>query len=218
MRGDRMKNTQPGVKKQGRDLEKESLGAGKIIVDIDNTLWPLAPELWKQLKKVNPRMPPPEQWGTRESLEKFMSLKDFFLVLKIIHLQQEKYAPFPDSHFFLSALKERGFYLVIASHRSRETYGPTVNWLKKNRLCFDEVHLSYDKSVLFAGSLALVDDSPMNLDKAVEAGILGTGLVFPWNEKSGHRLFKSLAEVLAYLDSKLPGPREGSRKKSQSLV
>jgi hypothetical protein len=208
VKGNRMKNYPPGVKKRARDMEEESLGAGKIIVDIDNTLWPLAPELWEQLKRVNPEMPPPEQWGTRESLERFMSLKDFFQVLKVIHLQQEKYAPFPDSNLFLSGLKERGFYIVIASHRSRETYAPTVNWLKKNRLLFDEVHLSYDKSVLFAGSLALVDDSPMNLDKAIEAGILGTGLVFPWNEKSGHRLFKNLAEVLAYLDSKLPCPKK----------
>ena len=33
----------------------------KIIVDIDNTLWHLAPELWEALKKVNPEMPPPAE-------------------------------------------------------------------------------------------------------------------------------------------------------------
>ena len=26
-------------------------------------------------------------------------------------------------------------------------------------------------------------DSPINLDKAVEAGLLGAGLIYPWNEK-----------------------------------
>ena len=180
----------------------------RIIVDIDNTLWYLAPELWEQLKNVNPQMPPPDQWSTRASLEKYMPLKEFFRVLKSVHMRQEAYPPFPESQYFLSALKERGFYLVIASHRSQDTYGPTVSWLNKYRLSFDEVHLSYDKSVLFPGSLALVDDSPMNLDKAVQAGLLGTGLIYSWNEKSGHSLFKNLIEVLGYLDLRLSRPKE----------
>jgi len=180
----------------------------RIIVDIDNTLWYLAPELWVQLKKVNPRMPSPDHWATRESLEKYMSLKEFFRVLKSVHMQQEVYPPFPESRYFLRTLKERGFHIVIASHRSQDTYAPTVNWLNKYQLSFDEVHLSYDKSVLFSGSLALVDDSPMNLDKAVRAGLLGTGLIYSWNENSGHPLFKNLIEVLGYLDSKLSRPKE----------
>jgi len=180
----------------------------RIIVDIDNTLWYLAPELWEQLKKVNPRMPPPDQWATREALERYMPLPEFFRVLKSVHMRQETYPPFPESQDFLKGLKERGFYVVIASHRSPDTYGPTVNWLNKYRLVFDEVHLSYDKSVLFPGSLALVDDSPVNLDKAVRAGLLGTGLICSWNENSGHPLFKNLIEVLGYLDTKLSRSRE----------
>jgi len=175
----------------------------RIIVDIDNTLWHLAPELWEELKKVNPEMPPPAEWDSRRSIERFMPIKEFFRVLKVIHMRQEIYPPFPDAEYFLRTLKERGFYIVIASHRSPDTYEPTVNWMKKYRLAHDEIHLSYDKSVLFPESIALVDDSPINLNKALEAGILGTGLLFPWNEKSGFPLFKTLSEVLGYLDSKL---------------
>jgi hypothetical protein len=52
-----------------------------------------------------------------------------------------------------------------------------------------------------------VDDSPVNLGKAVEAGILGTGLLAPWNEDSGYPLFKTLIEVLGYLDSRLNSGR-----------
>ena len=189
-------------------MKEKRNSQARIIVDIDNTLWDLAPELWEELKKVNPRMGPPDQWGSRESLERYLPLEEFFRVLKIIHMRQEAYPPFPESQDFLSGLKERGFYVVIASHRSKESYGPTVNWLRKHHLSFDEVHLSFDKSVLFAGSVALVDDSPNNLDKAVEAGLLGTGLIYPWNARSGHPLFRNLIEVLGYLDSKLPPPKE----------
>ena len=74
--------------------------------------------------------------------------------------------------------------------------------MKKHRAARDEIHLSYDKSVLFPEIIELVDDSPMNLSKALEAGFLGTGLLFPWNEKSGFPLFKTLSEVLDYLDLK----------------
>jgi FMN phosphatase YigB (HAD superfamily) len=175
----------------------------RIIVDIDNTLWHLAPELWEALKKVNPEMPPPAEWDSRRSIERFMPIKEFFRALKGIHMQQEIYPPFPDAEYFLAQLKERGFHIIIASHRSPDTYEPTVNWMKKNRLAHDEIHLSYDKSVLFPDSIALVDDSPINLSKAAEAGILGTGLLFPWNENSGFPLFKTLFEVLEYLESKL---------------
>jgi len=175
----------------------------RIIVDIDNTLWHLAPELWEALKKVNPEMPPPAEWDSRKSIERFMPIKEFFRVLKDIHMRQESYLPFPDAEYFLQGLKERGFHIIIASHRSPDTYEPTVCWMKKNRLAHDEIHLSYDKSVLFPDSIALVDDSPINLSKAFEKGILGTGLLFSWNEKSGFPLFETLSEVLGYLDLKL---------------
>jgi FMN phosphatase YigB (HAD superfamily) len=175
----------------------------RVIVDIDNTLWNLAPELWDALMKVNPQMPSPALWGSRRAIERYLPLKEFFRVLKEIHMRQETYAPFPESEFFLHSLRKRGFYIIIASHRDPETYGPTVNWLEKNRLLFDEIHLSYDKAVLFPESIALVDDSPVNLHKAVEAGIVGTGLLCPWNENSGYPLFGTLAEVLGYLDSRL---------------
>ncbi len=175
----------------------------RIIVDIDNTLWHLAPELWEALKKVNPEMPPPVEWDSRRSIERFMPIKEFFRVLKDIHMRQESYPPFPDAGDFLRALKERGFHIVIASHRSPDTYAPTASWMKKNRLAHDEIQLSYDKSVLFPGSTALVDDSPVNLSKAAQVGILGTGLLFSWNENSGFPLFKTLSEVMGYLDSKL---------------
>ena len=187
---------------EGKDRQR------RIIVDIDNTLWNLAPELGDALMKINPQMPPPALWSGRKAIEQYLPLKEFFRVLKEIHMRQETYAPFPESEFFLASLRKRGFYIIIASHRHQETYGPTVNWLGKNRLLFDEIHLSYDKSVLFPTSLALVDDSPMNLRKAVEAGILGTGLLSPWNEDSAYPLFKTLIGVLGYLDSKLNSGRD----------
>ena len=176
----------------------------KIIVDIDNTLWDLSPELWEHLKAVNPKMPPPSQWFHWDFWEGYASLRDLYRVLRKIHYQQDSYPAYPDSKPFLASLKERGFHILIASHREKGTFEPTVRWLKKHGLAFDEVHLMDDKSVLFDSSWAIIDDSPVTLEKAAQAGILRAGLLTPWNANSGHPLFQTLPEILEYIDSHIP--------------
>jgi hypothetical protein len=173
----------------------------RIIVDIDNTLWNLAPVLWEHLKVYNSKMPPPPEWNYWDFWERYVTMKDLYQVLKDIHMQQDKYPPYPDSRQFLEALKDRGFKIIIASHREKKTFAPTVKWLNQNGLLFDEVHLSHDKSVLFAGSWAIIDDSPITLDKAARAGIIRAGLLNPWNANTAHPLFENLLGVLGYIDS-----------------
>jgi hypothetical protein len=173
----------------------------RIIVDIDNTLWDLAPVLWEHLKAVNPKMPEPSEWDNWDFWEGYVTMKELYQVLKNIHMRQDEYQPYPESKAFLEALRERGFYIVIASHREKKTYAATVKWLRQNELIFDEIHLSQDKSVLFPDSWGIVDDSPITLDKAARAGIIRAGLSNPWNINSAHPLFGDLLEVLNYIDS-----------------
>ncbi len=173
-----------------------------IIVDIDNTLWDLAPELWKHLQISNPQMPPPERWTDWDFWAEHVRVEDLYRALREIHMQQDLYIPYPQSRYFLAALKERGYYIIIASHREKGTLDPTVRWLNRYEMAFDEIHLSRDKSVLFDRSWAIVDDSPVTLEKAATAGIVRAGLRNPWNEWTNHPLFDNLGEVLAYIDSK----------------
>ena len=79
----------------------------------------------------------------------------------------------------------------------------------KYELAFDEMHIVNDKSVLFEGAFGVVDDSPITLAKARKAGIVTTGLSFPWNEGLGYALFGSLPEVLQYIESELARLRGG---------
>ena len=173
----------------------------RMIVDIDNTLWNLAPVLWEHLQGINPKMPEPPEWNDWNFWERHVTTKDLYQVLRNIHLQQDQYPPYPESKYFLGALKERDFYIVVASHREKNTYAATVSWLRQNGLRFDEVHLSHDKSVLFPDSWGIVDDSPVTLDKAARAGIMRAGLSNPWNVNSAHPLFDDLLGVLNYIDS-----------------
>lgn len=175
----------------------------RIIVDIDNTLWDLAPELWKQLQTYNPKMPPPEKWLDWGFWEEHVLKNDLYRALRDVHMRQDRYTPYPESEEFLAGLKERDFHIIIASHREKGALDPTLRWLRQNALIFDEVHLSYDKSVLFDGSWAIVDDSPVTLDKAARIGIIRAGLRNPWNEGTDHPLFNNLLEILNFIDGKL---------------
>ncbi len=179
----------------------------KIIVDIDNTLWDLSPELWTHLIPYNRRIPSPAHWNDWDFWEEHVPLRDLLRALRKVHDQQDLYLPYPESRAFLKGLKERGFNILIASHRDKDTLDPTLRWLKKHDLPYDEVHLTGDKTVLFDRSVAIVDDSPVTLEKAAEAGIVHAGLLAPWNAGTGHPLFKTLPEVLEYIDSRIPPSR-----------
>ena len=185
-------------------FDRKAADRRKIIVDIDNTLWDLAPVLWRSLLEANPDLPPPAEWKEWNFWEGNIDKDNLFRILRKIHMRQHLYAPYPESKGFLAALHERKLHITIASHRSQDSLAATTQWLRENELPFDEIHLSRDKSVLFDGSAAIVDDSPVTLDKAARCGLLRTGLLNPWNAHTDHPLFKSLGEVLAYLDERLP--------------
>ena len=175
----------------------------KIIVDIDNTLWDFASVLYERMKKVKSTVILPSEWDDFDFWKSYMSARTFYSIIKSIHVDQERFIPFPDAQLFLTSLKELDIHIIIASHREKGTLTATVNWLKKNDLVFDEIHLSYDKTVLFDDCWAVVDDSPFTLEKAARAGITATGLKMPWNEKEEYPLFHNLPEVLQHLKKQL---------------
>jgi hypothetical protein len=170
-----------------------------IVVDVDNTLWDFGSVLYEGMKKLNPAVTPSDEWCLFDFWKAFVSPRAFYSVIRKIHMEQEAFTPYADARPFLESLKEKGFPIIIASHREKGTLDATIRWLNKNSLPFDEVHLSHDKTVLFERCRAIVDDSPMTLEKARHAGIVRAGLRFPWNAGQGHPLFDTLGEILTYL-------------------
>jgi 5'(3')-deoxyribonucleotidase len=171
----------------------------KVVVDIDNTLWDLTAELYTRIRRNNPQMVSPKKWYNWDLLTRYSPKEEFYRILKDIQREQDTFPPYPDAASFLSSLKETGFHIIIASHRDRETLAATSLWLKKHNLVFDELHLSHDKTVLFADCWAVVDDSPKALAKAASAGIFHAGLREAWNEGGGYPLFDNLMEIYRYL-------------------
>jgi hypothetical protein len=61
----------------------------------------------------------------------------------------------------------------------------TERWLERIGMPYDDLHCSYDKisRCVELQIDVLVDDSPVNLAAASEAGIVAATIVHPWNER-----------------------------------
>jgi hypothetical protein len=172
------------------------------IIDIDNTLWQFCDAFYEELRKLNKNFPTPENWTNWDLWEGYCTEQDFYQAVNAIYLMQDsdEFKPYPEAKGFLSTLRQNGYHITIASHRSPEFMTQTQRWLKRHGLIYDEIHLSYHKTKLFnTKTSVVVDDSPQVLEKAVENGAMATGLLFPWNRgysDNGFKLCGNLNEIL----------------------
>jgi hypothetical protein len=172
------------------------------IIDIDNTLWQFCDAFYEELRKINEDFPVPENWINWDMWKGYCTEQDFYKAVNAIHFNQDSpdYQPYPEARGFLLALRQRGYHIIIASHRTPEFMPQTERWLKHHGLVHDDLHLSHHKTRLFNDSTdVVVDDAPQVLEKAVQNGALATGLLFPWNRayrNNGFRLCCNLTEVL----------------------
>ena len=92
--------------------------------------------------------------------------------------------PYPGAVETIRAWHDAGHYIHITSHRRAEASGATERWLRDIGMPYDDLHCSFDK-VSRARELGidlLIDDSPVNLSKALAAGMTAATLLHPWNE------------------------------------
>ena len=91
--------------------------------------------------------------------------------------------PYPGAVETVRAWKEAGHFIHITSHRDTAAHDATERWLQAIGLPYDELYCSWDKvsHAREIGIELLIDDSPVNLEAAVEAGIRGATLSHPWN-------------------------------------
>jgi len=177
----------------------------RAIVDIDNTLWHFCDALYEELRKINRNFPTPDSWTHWDIWEGYCAKDDFYSAVNVIHLNQhsDSHLLYPEARDFLINLKENGYHITIASHRSPDYTRQTEKWLEKHGLVYDDLHLSFHKTQLFTESIdAVVDDSPSVLEKAFDKGLMATGLLFPWNRDyadNGFMLFNDLNEILDHI-------------------
>jgi uncharacterized protein len=93
--------------------------------------------------------------------------------------------PYPGAVETVRAWHEAGHFIHITSHRRVDAHGTTARWLERIGLPYDELYCSDDKITHCReiGIDLLIDDSPVNLLAAAEAGIRTATLGHPWNRE-----------------------------------
>jgi hypothetical protein len=105
--------------------------------------------------------------------------------------------PYPDAVETVREWHAAGHWIHITSHRAERCAPATARWLEQIGLPFDDLHCSYDKVTrcVELGIDVLVDDSPVNLERARAEGILGATILHPWN-----RAFEGEEDVVTASD------------------
>jgi uncharacterized HAD superfamily protein len=94
-------------------------------------------------------------------------------------------APYDGAVETVAAWHRAGHFIHVTSHRSPEAHAATTTWLERIGLPYDDLHCSWDK-VTRCTELdidVLIDDSPQNIMRAQEAGIVPATIAHPWNRE-----------------------------------
>ena len=93
--------------------------------------------------------------------------------------------PYPGAVDTVRRWHEAGDFIHVTSHRAAACEQATQAWLDRIGLPYDELCCSDDKVARCReiGIELLIDDSPENLEAAIDAGIAAATLVHPWNRE-----------------------------------
>jgi uncharacterized HAD superfamily protein len=155
----------------------------RIAIDIDSTLhhyWDLLSDAAERRFGVD--LPYEEQftWGITR-------LKPRQLELCIAETHSDKVIaagrPYEGAVEAVQRWHAAGHFIHITSHRATECHRATADWLTEVGVPFDELYCSYDKVARCQeiGIDLLVDDSPINLQSALAAGLRVATIAHPWN-------------------------------------
>jgi uncharacterized protein len=157
----------------------------RITIDIDSTLhhyWDVLSEV--SLRRFGVELPYEEQftWGITRLREEQLRL-----CIEESHSDEQILAgvPYPNAVQTVRRWHEAGHFIQVSSHRAADRRRATALWLERIGLPFDELHCSFDK-VSRCTELSidlLIDDSPVNLARALERGIAVATILHPWNQE-----------------------------------
>ena len=155
----------------------------RLAIDIDSTLHPY----WDQLAEIAQRrygveLPYDTQYTW--AIDR-LAPEQLRACVEETHSAEHVLAaePYPGAVETITRWHEQGHFIQITSHRATDAHPHTARWLEAIGLPHDELYCSYDKIArcLELEIDVLIDDSPVNLTKALEAGITAATIEHPWN-------------------------------------
>jgi uncharacterized protein len=155
----------------------------RIAVDIDSTLH----HYWDQLAAIAKRRFGVDLAYEEQRTWRLLRLKPEQASVCVAETHKEEHVlaaePYPGAVEAIRAWHEAGHFIHVTSHRTTDAHDATARWLDRIGLPHDELYCSFDKVTrcIEIEIDVLVDDSPVTLVKAVEAGITPATIMHPWN-------------------------------------
>lgn len=155
----------------------------KAIIDVDNTLCEYSFVLYDELNKINDKVPLPIDWNNWNFYKGLISDEDFYKAADLAQERIMECGMVPGANKFTRVLSDLGYEIVIASHRQDNNKILLEKWLMKKGIKYDEIHISFDKTVLFEdeSTRLVVEDSPVVIKESCKRGITTIGIRRPWN-------------------------------------
>ena len=156
----------------------------RIAIDIDSTLhhyWPLLSAAAK--RRFGVELPYDRQFTWAIS-----RLRDEQLRVCVADTHSDEAIaaaePYPHAVETVNRWHEAGHFIHVTSHRAGRCEPATKEWLDRIGLDYDELYCSYDKigRAKEIGIELLIDDSPVNIVRALEADMKAATLRHPWNQ------------------------------------
>ncbi len=157
----------------------------RIALDIDSTLhhyWDLLERIVRDRHGLELPYDRQRDWGITE-----LPVEDVRAAVMESHSAENIAAaePYPGAVETVRAWHEAGHWIHVTSHRAGHTHEATARWLEQIGLPYDDLYCSWDKITrcVTLGINVLVDDSPVNIRRALAAEILPATILHPWNEE-----------------------------------
>ena len=156
----------------------------RIALDIDSTLhhyWDLLDRIARERYGVS--LPYDEQtgWGITK-----LERDQLIACVEETHSDEniEGAIPYEGSAEAIRRWHDGGHWIHVTSHRRTSCAPATARWLEAHGIPYDDLHCSFDKITrcIELNIDVLVDDSPVNITRARENGILTATLTHPWNK------------------------------------
>ncbi len=156
----------------------------RIALDIDSTLhhyWDLLERIAQERYGVSLPYADQSDWGIT-ALER----DQLIAVVEETHSDEniENAVPYEGAVEAVRRWHEAGHWIHVTSHRRTSCDPATRRWLESTGIPYDDLHCSFDKITrcVELNIDVLVDDSPVNMRRALEEGMLAATLIHPWNE------------------------------------
>lgn len=156
----------------------------KIAIDVDSTLhhyWDLLARIARERYGVELPYEQQRTWAVG-ALER----DQLVACVRESHSDENVLAgvPYPHAVETVRGWYEQGHWIHVTSHRAAAAHASTARWLEAIGLPHHDLHCSWDKisRCVELGIDVLVDDSPVNIERARSEGIVAATLLHPWNE------------------------------------